>query len=234
MKKISLLLLLLSLFGAGLGVRSYAQKLAPTEKDALLSVSVSNEKSKPQSGEQVIFESTKTKKIFSGVTKDDGKFDILVPKGDKYKVKYKTFTSDADYTVLDVPNPKGELLSFEVSIQFELPKEYTLDNVLFDSGKATLRPESSKELNDLVEYMKMKKTLVIEIAGHTDNVGNADANLQLSQNRANAVRDYLIKHGIAESRVQAKGYGDTQPLISNDTDKGKQKNRRTEVRVLKQ
>jgi outer membrane protein OmpA-like peptidoglycan-associated protein len=182
----------------------------------------------------VTFESIKTKKAFSGITKEGGKFDILVPKGDKYKVKYKTFTSDADYTVLDVPVGKGELLSFEVTIQFELPKQYTLDNVLFDSGKATLRPESSKELNELVEYMNLKKTLVIEIAGHTDNVGNADANLKLSQDRANTVRDYLIKKGIAENRVLAKGYGDTQPLGSNDTEKGKQKNRRTEVRVVKE
>jgi outer membrane protein OmpA-like peptidoglycan-associated protein len=230
MKKLILLLFLPSL----LGIKSYAQKLEPTEKDALITVSVVNEKNKPQGGEQVTFESIKTKKVFSGVTKDGGKFDILVPKGDKYNVKYKAFTSDQDYTVLDVPNPKGELLSFEVSIQFELPKQYTLDNVLFDSGKATLRPESSKELNELVEYMKLKKNMVIEIAGHTDNVGNADANLKLSQDRANTVRDYLIKKGIVENRVQAKGYGDTQPLVSNDTDKGKQKNRRTEVRVLKQ
>ncbi|MEK6615328.1 MAG: hypothetical protein AABZ32_04335, partial [Bacteroidota bacterium] len=108
-----------------------AQKLDPTEKDALITVSVINEKSKPQIGEQVTFESIKTKKTFTGVTKDNGKFDILVPKGDKYKVKYKAFTSDADYTTMDVPNNKGELLSFEVEIQFELPKKYTLDNVYF-------------------------------------------------------------------------------------------------------
>ncbi|MBI4945851.1 MAG: OmpA family protein [Bacteroidetes bacterium] len=230
MKKITLLLILPSLFG----MRLCAQKFEPTEKDALITASVINEKNKPQVGEQVIFESIKTKKIFSGVTKENGKFDILIPKGDKYNVKYKAFTSDESYTVIDVPNTKGELLSFEVTIQFELPKQYTLDNVLFDSGKATLRPESYKELNELVEYMHFKKTLVIEIAGHTDNVGNPDANLKLSQERANTVRDYLIKKGITESRVLAKGYGDTQPLASNDTDKGKQKNRRTEVRVVKE
>jgi outer membrane protein OmpA-like peptidoglycan-associated protein len=210
-----------------------AQKLEPTEKDALLTVSVINEKNKPQAGEQVIFESFKTKKTFSGITKDDGKFDLLVPKGDKYKVKYKAFTSEADYTVLEVPDKKGELLSFEITIQFELPKQYTLDNVYFDFGKATLREESYKELDELVEYMKLKKSLVIEIAGHTDNVGSADANLKLSQSRAESVRDYLIKKGITPSRVLAKGYGDTQPIASNDTEEGRQKNRRTEVRVIK-
>ncbi|HEY4798430.1 MAG TPA: OmpA family protein, partial [Bacteroidia bacterium] len=211
-----------------------SQKLEPTTTEALLSVSVINEKEKPQIGEQVTFESVTNKKTYSGSTKDNGKFEILVPKGDKYNVKYKAFTSDADYTVLEVPNKKNELLSFDVIIQIELPKTYTLDNVYFDSGKASLRVESYKELNELVEYMKLKKSLVIEIAGHTDNVGKADANQLLSQNRSNSVRDYLLKHGIAENRVVAKGYGDTQPIASNDSDAGKQKNRRTEVRVIKE
>ena len=213
---------------------TFSQKLQPTEKDALLSVYVINAKQKPQEGEQVTFESAQTKKTYSGITKDSGKFEILVPKGDKYNIKYKAFTSDADYTVLDVPKGENELLSFDVIIQFEIPKKYTLKDVFFDSGKASLRPESSKELNLLVEYMKLKKTLVIEIAGHTDNVGVSDSNLKLSQDRANAVRDYLVKKGIDQTRVIAKGYGDTQALASNNTNEGKQKNRRTEVRLIKE
>jgi outer membrane protein OmpA-like peptidoglycan-associated protein len=106
--------------------------------------------------------------------------------------------------------------------------------VFFDSGKSTLKPESAKELNELVEYMGLKKTMVVEIAGHTDNAGNKDANQKLSEERANAVRDYLIKKGIAADRVIAKGYGDTQPIADNTTEAGKQKNRRTEVRTIKE
>jgi len=208
-----------------------AQNPEPTSTQALFEVTVVNEKNKPQAGEQVFFESVKTKKVFAGVTKPDGKFHILVPKGDKYNVKYKAFTSDADYTVLDVPDNKDELLSFEITIQYELPKTYTLDNVYFDTGKSTLRQESFKELNELAEFMKLKSSLVIEIAGHTDNVGKPDSNLKLSQDRANSVRDYLIRKGIKPDRVTAKGYGDTQPVANNNTDDGKQKNRRTEVRV---
>ena len=86
----------------------------------------------------------------------------------------------------------------------------------------------------MAEYMKLKKTIVIEISGHTDNVGTPENNLKLSQDRANSVRAYLIKKGIAEARVSAKGYGDTQPIALNDTDANKQKNRRTEVRVIKE
>ncbi len=215
-------------------IRLNAQKLEPTEKDALITVNVINEKKKTQVGEQVTFESVTTKKAYMGVTKENGKFDLLVPKGDKYKVKYKAFTTDADYTTLDVPNNAGELLEFEVTIQFELPKQYKLDNVYFDSGKATLTTSSFKELDELVEYMKLKKALSIEIAGHTDNVGTPEGNLKLSQERANAVQQYLTKKGIAAARVIPKGYGDTFPIASNDNEAGKQKNRRTEVKVLKE
>ncbi|TAL61730.1 MAG: OmpA family protein [Bacteroidetes bacterium] len=211
-----------------------SQTLAPSEKDALITVNVVNEKKKPQTGETVMFESVKNKKVYSGITKENGKFDVLVPKGDKYKVKYKAFTSDADYTTLDVPLVKGELLEFEVTIEFELPKQYKLDNVYFESGKATITVASYKELDDLVAYMKLKKTLVLEIAGHTDNVGTPEGNLKLSQDRSNSVRDYLVKKGIPTARIVPKGYGDTQPVSSNDTDAGKQKNRRTEVRVVKE
>jgi outer membrane protein OmpA-like peptidoglycan-associated protein len=107
-----------------------------------------------------------------------------------------------------------------------------LNDVLFDNAKSTLRPESSKELNQLAEYLNLKKTLVIEIAGHTDNVGRPEANQKLSEDRANSVRQYLIKKGIAAERLIAKGYGDTVPVEDNSTAAGKQKNRRTEVRIV--
>lgn len=230
MKKLSFIICLL----LAIQIKVFGQKLAANATDALITVHVINERNRAQSGETVTFESMTTKKLYTGITKENGKFEILVPKGDKYKVKYKAFTSDTDYTTLDVPNNKDELLEFEVIIQFELPKKYTLDNVYFETGKSFITSKSYKELDELVEYMKLKKTLVIEIAGHTDNVGVAEANMKLSQDRANAVRDYLLRKGIAPDRVIAKGYGDTQPIASNETDIGKQKNRRTEVRVLRE
>lgn len=232
MKKI--ILFLLYQLAILISPSAMGQSLVPSEKDALITVNVVNDKKTSQPGETVMFESVKDKKVYSGVTKDNGKFDVLVPKGDKYKVKYKAFTSDADYTTLDVPDNKGELLEFEVTIEVSLPRKYELDNVYFESGKAVITPASFKELDILVEYMKLKKNLILEIAGHTDNVGTPEGNLKLSQDRSNAVRDYLVKKGIPTARIVPKGYGDTQPIASNDTDAGKQKNRRTEVRVVKE
>jgi OmpA-OmpF porin, OOP family len=211
-----------------------AQKMEPTEKLALLIVQVINPEQKAQIGEQVTFENTVSKQVFSGITKENGMFEVLVPKGEKYSVKYKAFTSEASYTILDVPNVKDELLSFDVVIQIELPKKYKLENVYFETGKTTLTTSSFKELDELVEYLALRKAISIEIAGHTDNVGTPETNLKLSHERAIIVRAYLIKKGITENRIIAKGYGDSQPIALNDTDAGKQKNRRTEVRIIKE
>ena len=88
------------------------------------------------------------------------------------------------------------------------------------------------ELEKAVDLMKINQSMVIEVGGHTDNVGNDDYNMKLSHNRAKSVREYLVKSGITAERIQAKGYGELNPIATNDTDKGRQANRRTEFIIL--
>ncbi len=107
-----------------------------------------------------------------------------------------------------------------------------LNNVFFETAKWELKPESMVELDRLVDLLKANPEKKIEIGGHTDNVGSDDTNLTLSNNRAQSVVDYLIKKGIPSARLTAKGYGETQPVATNDTDAGRAKNRRTEFRVI--
>jgi len=117
-----------------------------------------------------------------------------------------------------------------------------LKNVFFDLGKATLRPESSVELNKLRDFLKSNPTIRIEIAGHTDTRDDAAANLLLSQNRAKAVYEYLVAQGIDAKRLSYKGFGETQPIISDEKiaamsnekekEKAHQENRRTEYRII--
>jgi OOP family OmpA-OmpF porin len=214
-------------------VAATAQKPEPTEKEALLTVKVENSDHTARQGEKIYFEGQKSKKVFSGVTSDSGNFYLLLPKGDSYKIQYKNFQDSVDYSKIDIPNESGRIF-FEYTLTIEPTKTYTLRDVHFDTGKATLRPESFVALNDLVEVLKNKKKMVIEIAGHTDDVGDDAANLQLSQARAEAVKNYLVGKGIAKERVVARGYGETQPAASNDTQQGKQQNRRTEVRIIKE
>jgi len=123
---------------------------------------------------------------------------------------------------------------YSVDIQFEPPKEFTLDRVNFEFGKSSLTKDSFVEMKELLEFMRRKKLIVIEIAGHTDSIGEPKENLKLSQQRAESVRSYLIANGIESIRVSAKGYGETEPIATNDTNDGRQKNRRTEVHIIKE
>jgi len=186
-------------------------------------------------GETIIFENTKTKKIVQVVSDDKGKFSVNLPYSQTYLIKIKGFNKEQDYTELTIPalDPTQTGLFYTVDIMIELPKTFTLNNVYFETGKATLTQASYTELNKLLDFMKSHKIAVIEIAGHTDNVGEDDANLILSQKRAESVRNFLISGGIEQSRVSAKGYGENQPVATNETPEGRQSNRRTEVRILK-
>lgn len=107
-----------------------------------------------------------------------------------------------------------------------------LDNVFFSFDKSDLKTESYLELNKLVELMQANPTLSVEIRGHTDSEGADAYNLTLSDSRAKAVMDYVVSKGIPVDRLKAKGYGETQPLSTNDTEAGRALNRRTEFRIL--
>ncbi|GAB3274679.1 hypothetical protein GCM10027347_47710 [Larkinella harenae] len=108
-----------------------------------------------------------------------------------------------------------------------------LDNVYFDQSSYVLRKESYPQLDRLLNTLRRFPKLVIEIAGHTDNVGDRRLNQSLSENRARVITNYLIQRGIAENRLQYQGYGDTRPAAPNDNEANKKKNRRVEFTVLK-
>lgn len=116
--------------------------------------------------------------------------------------------------------------------KIEVGTKIVLNNIFFDFNKATLRDESIAELDRLYKLLDEMPSLKIEISGHTDNVGSATYNQQLSENRAKSVVNFLKEKGIATGRLQYKGYGFTQPIASNDTPEGMQMNRRTEFKIL--
>ena len=108
---------------------------------------------------------------------------------------------------------------------------FSMDGITFDTNKASIKKESDQQINDIAEIMKAYPKVKIKIGGYTDNTGNAKANLKLSNNRAIAVKKALAAKGVKADRMDAEGYGSDYPVASNDTEEGRQKNRRIDVRV---
>jgi len=108
-----------------------------------------------------------------------------------------------------------------------------LYGIYFDVDKTDIKPESAKTLAEVANLLKIDRSLKLEISGHTDNSGNAEHNMKLSEGRAHAVVDTIVKnYGIDAARLEARGYGDTKPVAPNDTEDGRAKNRRVELRKL--
>ncbi|SFQ77782.1 OmpA family protein [Hymenobacter arizonensis] len=115
--------------------------------------------------------------------------------------------------------------------RLEVGTTIVLRNIFFDTGKADLRPESTAELERLQKLLTETPALKLEMAGHTDDVGDAAKNQDLSQRRAQAVVTYLTQHGIAAARLTAAGYGEARPVVPNTNKASRQLNRRTEFKV---
>lgn len=234
MKKRLYTFLLLVLPAAGFAQVPPADLNLP--KDATVDVTIADAKSgKMLNNEIVVFRSLANGREYQGLSDSVGKFSLRLPTGAKYEIFILGFSDSTSYNFLDIKALQGNQYykkPFKVDIQFEAPKSFVLDNCTFETGKAELKPEAYTVLDELVEYLKRKDDERIEVGGHTDDVGKAEANMILSQNRANTVRAYLLMKGIAPERVTAQGYGLTQPVAENDTAEGRALNRRTEVKIL--
>jgi outer membrane protein OmpA-like peptidoglycan-associated protein len=108
-----------------------------------------------------------------------------------------------------------------------------LNNLIFSQGKAHIEPQSYSELDELVEMMQDNDRLVIQLEGHTDNLGDATANMKLSEKRVEAVKKYIVSKGVSKNRIKTKAFGGTQPLTQETTPAARNLNRRVEVRILK-
>lgn len=118
-------------------------------------------------------------------------------------------------------------------VPLEIGESIQLKNVFFAQSKAVLLPESYPELDRLVRIMRDNKTLEIQLEGHTDGRGDPKANLVLSEERVEAVKQYLVAKGISEKRIVGKGFGGSRPMVANDTDENRQLNRRVEFKITK-
>jgi len=134
---------------------------------------------------------------------------------------YDLFVVEEAAMVQDV-----ELTAGQIADALKTKGSIALHNILFDTGKATLKPGSAAPLAVIGDLLKADASLKLEIQGHTDNVGAAAANLKLSQDRAAAVKAYVVQtFAIADARLSTAGFGDTKPVADNKTESGRAQNR---------
>ena len=159
------------------------------------------------------------------VVLNEGHHYAMYASADKYLLKSLSF----DYSSKQSFNP----LALDIYLEpVRTGRTVVLNNLFFDTNKFELKPKSRTELNRLIEFMQKYRDVQIQVSGYTDNVGAPEANIQLSQQRAQAVVGYLSGHGISITRLRAKGYGEGRPLVPNDTDAHRQLNRRIELHIL--
>lgn len=163
-----------------------------------------------------------------------GKYMVTLPSGKSYGFSIQADEYPFYSEILEIPaaNTYTEITKDILLEKLTVGSKIILNNIFFDFNKASLRDVSIAELNRVVKMMEDHKTLKIQISGHTDNVGSDEYNQDLSERRAQSVVNYLIASGIPADRLEYKGYGESQPIAGNDTDEGRQMNRRTEFEVL--
>jgi outer membrane protein OmpA-like peptidoglycan-associated protein len=163
-----------------------------------------------------------------------GKYLVALPSGKNYGLAVKCTGYLFHSENFNLPEG-ADFQEFSLDIglkKMEIGSTIVLKNIFFDSDKSTIRPESQGELNRLIKLLKDNPGVKIELSSHTDDQGAEDYNMRLSFARSNSVVDYLITKGISPSRLIPKGYGESAPIDVNDTETGRQHNRRTEFKVL--
>lgn len=204
-----------------------SQQSSSNAQLASIDVVATKDGSQPLKNAQIEFTS-QTGKTFSDVTDDKGLFNIKLPKTIPLEIYVVTITGKYNVGNINIPaNVPGGKWNVEFN-----DDQMELANVFFDPGKYKLLPGSFEALDQMAEGMLKNPQYQFEIAGHTDNVGSASSNLELSLKRAQSVVDYLISKGADPKNLISKGYGETQPKADNSTAQGRELNRRIEARPI--
>ncbi len=164
-----------------------------------------------------------------------GEFIACLPVGQNYalNVSSEGYLFYSDNFALDNPTTVLKPFLLDVPLQkITVGQTMVLRNIFYKLNSAELSSESKVELDKIVAFMQLNEAVKIELSGHSDNTGNEQLNNALSQNRAKSVYDYVVKAGIDDTRLVYKGYGKSQPIAENDTEEGRAKNRRTEMKIL--
>ncbi len=207
------------------------QGIGPDGKVALRGTVTDSKTGQPVDATMTVVDLTNDKVVETGHT-HNGRYNVRVKAPGKYSVTANSngYLFGTAYFQVD---DQGRILARDANIKLSETKGgRTRLLVFFATNSAELNPSSYPELNRAVHLMRAIPTMKVQIAGYTDSVGSDQYNLQLSQRRADAVRNYIIQNGIAANRVTARGYGKASPIADNGTAAGRAENRRVEFVVL--
>ena len=168
------------------------------------------------------------------VSDTTGSYTVSLPEPQAYAIEINASGYLYYLDILDYTSASGdEKLRQDFFLRkVEVGTKVVLDHIYFETGKAILRPESEKALNQVLRFLENNPSMRVEISGHTDNTGSLRINQKLSRDRASSVVNYLVGKGIPQEMLESKGYADTQPVAENNTTEGRTKNRRVEFKVL--
>lgn len=232
---------------AGQARGEHPSEIVATATEAAMRLFVVDPGSGPTSGVVIKMTAPNGQAYYTRETDSQGYAEVLVPAGQRYELEYLSLGRPSARARVEVPAgpnqdirltlrhrrwrppPRPVVAQPDETAPPPDPRGLVLEGILFDSGRATIQAESNARLDRVVEYMTHMTSVRIRIAGHTDNVGDPRTNQRLSEERAGAVRDYLVSHGIDAGRIEVVGYGDQQPVASNETEEGRQQNRRIEA-----
>ncbi|HYG41181.1 MAG TPA: OmpA family protein [Cytophagales bacterium] len=170
----------------------------------------------------------------STIDSTNGSYQIELPLENSYTINASAENYYPVFEIIDLRNEKEDirvLKDLEI-VPIEVGQSVRLNNIFFNIAKTSLMDESFAELDRVAQFLKENKNIVVEIGGHTDNVGKATTNMNLSVGRAKSVAKYLISKGVSQGQVKSKGYGVSQPVGDNKTEKGRALNRRVEFTIL--
>ncbi len=206
------------------------------ETVVLISGKVLNSKTNQPIAARIVYEELPSGQEIGVARSNDstGNYKIALPSGKKYGflATSKGFISVNQNIDLTKITQYKEVNKDLMLVPIEVGEEVNLNNIFFDFGKFDLLEDSKPELNRVVKLLQSGTIKKIRIEGHTDNVGNTKDNQILSEKRAQAVADYLISSGVKSTQINVVGYGKTKPVASNDTEEGRQKNRRVDFVIL--
>ena len=208
--------------------------LQPTDYDAVVIFKVTDDKGAPEQGAIVKLEDSADKKLRSDTADLDGNTAILLKKGSSHKLSVEKASAKFDFGTFEIPRQDGKF-TMEENLQIKIVTKYNRIYELkihFGPNKSELYETAKIEIDKLYEEMVKNPTMKIEVAGHTDNVGEDAVNFNISQKRANSIKAYLVEKGIPDKRITAKGYGESAPISENFTEEGRTRNRRIEIRMM--